>query len=142
MTEPPWLEGIPDGVGQFVDGINSHDLAALGEAMSVGHEFVDGVGNVIRGRAATLEAWREYLAIFPDYRIEVERVYAGAAGVALFGRASGTLFYEEARRPDTGGHWSIPAAWEAEVEEGRVRVWRVYANTAPVRRLLMLEEPD
>lgn len=134
-------QDLPEGIRSFIEAINGHDLTALETAMAADHVFTDGLGCETRGREAMLRAWRKYFALFPDYRIVVERAVVGRDRTALFGRASGTLAAMPSRGQTDPLHWSIPAAWEAEVDGHAVRAWRVYADTGPVRSILALR-PD
>lgn len=76
---------LPGTVRRFIDAINRHDATALGDAMTTGHELVDGPGEVLRGREPVLKAWRRYFEWFPDYRIEVRSSFSAYFRVALFG---------------------------------------------------------
>lgn len=122
---------------RFVSAINAHDVEALGALMTADHVFVDSVGDEVRGRDAMCRLWERYYRLFPDYRLEVEDVLSHADVVGVFGTASGTLASEGAEEPlDPENRWEVPAAWKAVVREGRVSVWRVFADVDPVRRIL------
>jgi len=77
-----------------------------------------------------------FLDSTPEGRVET--VLHEDATVALFGRAGGTYAGDTA--DGQSGRWEAPAAWLAEVRDGRVAKWRVYADNLPMRRLMGLEQ--
>ncbi len=118
----------------FVSAINDHDVEALVSLMTTDHLFADSRGTAVRGRERMREAWQVYFTLFPDYEIQIRRVIVSGEAVALFGSARGTYGPDGVVRDETS--WEIPAAWEAEIREGHVAVWRVYADTDVVRRIM------
>ena len=126
--------GPIDAALLFVSAINDHDVDKLASLMTADHVLADGGGGSVRGREKMREAWQEYFALFPDYEIQVRRVIEGGEAVALFGSARGTCRPDGVVRDDMG--WEIPAAWEAEIRRGQVAVWRVYADTEAIRRIM------
>jgi len=64
--------------------------------------------------------------MFPDYKIELEDIVAGKTLVAVFGSASGT--YSGKRGPVPENRIEMPAAWQAVVGKGKIKLWRVYAD--------------
>jgi ketosteroid isomerase-like protein len=123
-----------DVVRAFVDAVNAHDVDALDRLMTEDHVFVDALGSQVAGRAAMLQAWTKYFALVPDYRIHVDEMLSRGGTVAAFGRAGGT--YAPAPPLDAANAWETPAAWRAEVRDGRVALWRVYADNLPMRKLM------
>jgi ketosteroid isomerase-like protein len=121
----------------FVARINAHDVVGLSELMSDDHVFIDALDNRIAGRDAMRAGWKQYLTAVPDYWIKVDTVLQQNGTVALFGRAGGT--YAGSIPKGQSGRWEVPAAWLAEVQDGRVEMWRVYADNLPMRRLMALE---
>jgi ketosteroid isomerase-like protein len=120
-------------VEAFVAAINSGDAEAVARLISEDHVFIDSLGSRMEGRQSTASGWRHYFELFPDYRIEVEKVFVRGAEAMLHGRAGGTFY-----RPGmiAGRAWEIPAAWRAVVEGERVALWQVYADNKPVYELL------
>lgn len=100
----------------FNECINRRDLAGLAGLMTVDHVFTDSVGASVDGKEACVEAWRGFFDAFPDYRNIFERVVA-TGDVA---KAEG---YSSCSVPELDG----PAVWTAEVRDGKVAHWRVYA---------------
>lgn len=121
----------------FVARINEHDLDGLTDLMTDDHVFIDALGNRLAGRDAMRAGWKEYFSIVPDYWIRVDTVLHRDRVMALFGRAGGTYTRGASKGP--GGRWETPAAWQAEIRDTRVAVWRVYADNLPLRRLMGAE---
>jgi ketosteroid isomerase-like protein len=107
----------------FIDRINAHDAEGLGEFMSDDHTFIDAHGNQVSGREKMIPGWRGYFAWFPDYYIEVTDVFEDGDQLALFGFAGGSF---QGKQTES---WRLPAAWKAEVKDGRVTLWQVFADT-------------
>jgi len=49
----------------FVDRINCHDVGGLVALMTEDHLFVDGLGQVVRGREQMEKGWLRYFSWFP-----------------------------------------------------------------------------
>jgi ketosteroid isomerase-like protein len=124
----------------FVARINEHDLAALNELMTDDHVFIDALDNHVVGRAAMRAGWEHYFTLVPDYWIKVESTLQDDRVVALFGVAGGT--YAGGISGGQKGSWKVPAAWLAEIRDGRVAMWRVYADNLPIRRLMGVERHE
>lgn len=121
-------------VEAFVAAINAGNAEAIGALMSEDHIFIDSLGNARTGRAQMVEDWRAYLALFPDYRMTVQRMLTHKGEALLYGRAAGTLHRDG--KAVVSGEWEIPAAWRAAVEDAHVTVWQVFADNKPVYVLL------
>ena len=121
----------------FVARINAHDVVGLSKLMTDDHVFIDALDNRTGGRDAMRAGWKQYLTVVPDYWIKVDTILEKHGTVALFGRAGGT--YAGSIPKGRSGRWEVPAAWLAEVRDGRVAMWRVYADNLPMRRLMGLE---
>jgi len=112
----------------FVSGINAHDVDGICELMTDDHVFVDALGTRFVGKEAMRSGWREFLRLFPRYRIEVAETTHTGAVVGLFGAASGSFL--NAPRES----WRVTAAWKAKVVGGRIAERWDYCDTAWVRR--------
>lgn len=121
-------------VEAFVAAINGGRPDRIVPLMDRNGLFIDSLGNRIQGREALLAGWRAYLALFPDYRIEVDGMLVDEQEAMLHGRAGGTL--HRGGRIVEGGAWRIPAAWRAVTDAKRVLLWQVYADNKPVYPLL------
>ena len=118
----------------FVDRINCHDVGGLVALMTEDHCFVDGLGQVVRGREKMEKGWLGYFAWFPDYSIKVDESFSNGNVVALLGTAQGTYLANGKLPPEN--HWEIPAAWKVVVKRGHVSEWRVYADNEPVWKIM------
>ena len=107
----------------FVDAINARDENALAELMSLDHTFIDAHGNEVVGREKMRAGWRGYFEWFPDYEIEVTRIFENGEEFGLFGYAGGSF------KGNSEQSWRLPAAWKAVVREQHVALWQVYADT-------------
>jgi len=121
-------------VRKFIEFINNQSPAKLAALMSPDHRFVDSAGAVIQGREEMRKAWISYFVLIPDYHIEVEEVFAAGTTVAVFGRARGTYTADGTLR--SADRWDLPAAWRAEVRDGLIQTWQVYADNEPVRHIM------
>jgi hypothetical protein len=93
------------------------------------HVFVDSLGARLSDRVSLERGWAGYFSLFPDYRIEVERMMSDGERVLLHGWASAT-------HGTTGRSWRIPAAWRAVVAGELIAEWQVYADNKPVYEIL------
>lgn len=141
MVREAWEQGNVDegeetrsAVEALVAAINSGRAERIVNAMGGEPLFIDALGTRVEGKPAVLAAWRAYLRLFPDYRIEVEAMFPRGREIMLHGRAAGTL--HQAGRPVDGGRWEIPAAWRAQTDSRRVLAWQVFADNKPVHALL------
>jgi limonene-1,2-epoxide hydrolase len=115
-----------DVVAAFVAAINRHDLAALADRMSEDHAFIDSLGARVSGRKEMITGWKTYFAMFPDFKILVETTLSDNGTVAVFGSVSGT--YNGKRGLVPKNRIAMPAAWKANVADGKVKLWQVYCD--------------
>jgi ketosteroid isomerase-like protein len=118
----------------FVGAINRGDLASILGLMASGYTFVDSVGRVHKGRRRGVAGWRQFLAMFPDYRIRITHALESGSTVALFGSASGT--YAGKRGLVRANRIRMAAAWKAVIQGDRVRLWQVYADWTEGLRII------
>ena len=119
---------------EFVAAINEHDTKWLGTLMTEDHEFVDSLGERVRGRDLMLHGWRKYFTLMPDYRIEIDNIIAEGSLVGVFGKASGTYTVDGNLRQENS--WRIPVAARALVDGDRVQKWQVFADNKPVYEIM------
>ncbi len=110
---------------EFVHAINSHDVKRIAHLMTEDHVFIDSRGNKMNGSKQMSSGWVAYFKMCPDYKIDIEETIEKGNLVALFGRTSGTYILENI--PD-GIYWECTAAWKAVVENGKTKLWQVYAD--------------
>lgn len=78
--------------------------------------------------------WSGYFRMVPDYTLAVEETYANGPAVVMLGEAQGT--YSHDGKIESENRWHTPIAIRAQVEDGLVAEWRVYADNEPIRRLM------
>jgi ketosteroid isomerase-like protein len=113
-------------VKAFMAAINQGDVSQLSALMTEDHTFVDSMGRVESGRKTMTTGWGGYFRMFPDYRVEMENILQDDNLVAVFGSASGT--YNGKRGLVAENKIEMPAAWKAVVEDGKIKLWQVYAD--------------
>jgi ketosteroid isomerase-like protein len=102
----------------FNEAINARDLDALSALMTDNHRFVDSADATVDGKEACTDAWRGFFAAFPDYRNVFDDVRSSAPGVVeVIGRSVCSV-----------AELDGPARWRAEVRDGKVAVWQVFAS--------------
>jgi ketosteroid isomerase-like protein len=122
----------------YIQAINRHEIGTLTNLMTPDHEFIDSLGAVAAGRDLMRQAWIAYFFMIPDYRVEVTEVIFQGTSVVVTGKASGTVA-DRGELP-TANAWEIPIAVQADVRNGRVARWRVFADNEPVRQILNRQE--
>ncbi len=110
---------------KFVGAINNHDVNSLGELMSDDHIFTDAHGVEVMGRERMKKGWIGYFKWFPDYKIEIREIYEDENTISALGFACGTF---EGVNPEEN-FWRIPAAWKAEIYDGKIAHWQIFADT-------------
>ena len=118
----------------FIQAINRHEVGTLTKLMASDHEFVDSLGVAARGRDEMRKAWIAYFFMIPDYTITPLDVFAEGNVVAVTGRAAGTVAVSGALPAEN--RWEIPLALRAEVRDGLISRWQVFADNEPVRAIL------
>jgi hypothetical protein len=110
----------------FTEAVNRHDVATIADLMSEDHTFIDSLGRSVSGRNEMVEAWNAYFAMFPDYEILVHTMLSDNCTVAVFGSVSGTYNGKRGLIPEN--RIAMPAAWKANVADGKVRLLQVYCD--------------
>jgi ketosteroid isomerase-like protein len=119
---------------KFEDLINGRDADAIVSQMTGDAEFIDSLGNSIRGTEKLRTAWTGYFKIVPDYSISHSEILADGNTVAVFGSAQGTFSKDGQLAKEN--FWKTPAAWRAMVQDGKIAVWQVYADNEPIRAIM------
>ena len=109
-----------------VERINACDAEGLCKLTTEDHRFVDSTGAAHVGRERMREAWHQYFAMFPDYRIAISTTFSSGERVALFGTTCATY-------AASGVRVEMHATWLAVVRGKRTAEWRVYADNEPAR---------
>jgi hypothetical protein len=118
----------------FIDCINRGDVDGLARLMTAGHALQVFDEDPLMGREPNVEAWHGYVTNFPTYVIYPHRIAADGDRVAVLGHTTGSHLGlpDEQERTHT-------LIWVAEVEDGRVRVWRLVEDNAANRANLALD---
>lgn len=126
---------LPESVAHaFLRAINRQNVDALVPLMSQGHRFVDSLGNVTEGQEKMRAGWTAYFRMVPDYTVAIEETYTNGPVVVMLGVAQGTYSRDGKLHPEN--RWQTPVAIRAQVEEGAVSEWRVYADNEPIRKAI------
>jgi limonene-1,2-epoxide hydrolase len=123
-----------DVVKAFIAAINRRAPSEISGLMTEDHTFVDSSGSIQSGRENMTAGWEEYFRMFPDYKIQVESILQDKAFVAVFGSASGTYNGKRGLVPEN--RIEMPAAWKAVVENGKIKLWQVYADWTEGSRII------
>jgi ketosteroid isomerase-like protein len=123
-----------DVVKAFIAAINRRAPSEISGLMTEDHTFVDSSGSIQSGRENMTAGWEEYFRMFPDYKIQIESILGDKAFVAVFGSASGTYNGKRGLAPEN--RIEMPAAWKAVVENGKVKLWQVYADWTEGSRII------
>ena len=100
--------------------------------MAPRHRFIDSLGGKFEGRDRIGESWRKYFALVPDYRLLITDRFEKENAVVLLGMAEGNYASEGTVVPES--QWSTPVAIRAEVADGLIAVWQIFADNEPLRR--------
>jgi ketosteroid isomerase-like protein len=98
----------------FHQAINRKDINRLEALMCDAHVMTDKAGQKLEGKAACLDAWRSFFAMFPDYHHEIKHVKRLDKGIWIYG-------FAYSRHPELHG----PARWFARIENGKVWSWEI-----------------
>ncbi len=119
---------------EFVAAINEHDTKWLATLMTEDHEFVDSLGERVRGRDLMLQGWRKYFGMMPDLRLEIDNIIAGGSIVGPSGKAPGAHTTDGNLRQENS--WRIPIALRAIIDGERVQKWQSFADNKPVYEIM------
>jgi len=125
---------IKDIFYQYIDAINEHNVEKIYHLMADDYIFSDAWGGKAEGNDKMKNGWEDYFKMFPDYRIEITDIYFDGNKIAVFGFASGTL--ENKKTELNENYWKVPAAWQAEIINGKIKSWQVYADQKKVFDIL------
>ncbi len=118
-------ERIKSIVLEFVMCINKGDSEGLKAIQTEDIIFTDMEGDVYRGR----DGWEDYFTSYPEYKIHVENLITSGNGVAIIGTTTGSHVEPEVEEKET-------ILWTAEIRDGYVAEWRIYADVYEIRESL------
>jgi len=122
-----------DVVSQFVARINAGDLEGLCALMTDDFTFIDYRGKVECGKDVMRVGFKGYFSDYPQYKIITQKVLTGGTGVAIIGQTRGSHVPREVEEKET-------VLWTADVRDGHVATWRIYADTDTVNQAVQ-EKP-
>jgi ketosteroid isomerase-like protein len=126
------MNGSAESVAQaFIRAINRQDVGGLVALMAPEHRFVDSLGNAVEGREKMRAGWASYFKMVPDYSIAVDETLSDGPVVLMLGVVEGT--YTRDGELKVENRWKTPVAIRAQIEDGLVAEWRVYADNEPIR---------
>lgn len=101
----------------FIKNVNQGNLIEVNAAISEDVISIDILGRVYQER----EFMENYLINYPQYKIHVDNALRGGNGVAIIGHTSGSHVLSEIEKNET-------LVWTAEIEDGLISEWRIYAS--------------
>jgi len=125
-------------VRDFIAAINQGDVSQLSSLMTEDHAFVSSQGTIDSGRENMTNGWKEYFRMFPDYKVKIQNYLQDGSVIAAFGYASGTYNGKRGLVPEN--RIEMPAAWKAIVENGKIKVWQVYADWTEGSKIINEDE--
>ncbi len=114
-------------VCDFANAISERSVDKIYSLMTDDHKFVDAHGNEVVGRDKMKAGWTGYFQMFPDYKIEIIDIFTDDDTLAAFGFASGT--FKGKQTDNKENYWRLPASWKIIVENNKIKLWQVYADT-------------
>ena len=119
---------------KFEQAINSRNPEAVCSLMTTDGEFIDSLGNGLRGAEKLRSAWTGYFKMVPDYSISHSEILVNDSTVAIFGSAQGTFSQNGSLEKDN--FWKTPAAWRATINDGKVALLQVYTDNEHIRAIM------
>ena len=110
----------------FVNAINEHNIDKIYPLMDNDFIFLDAWGGKSIGKDQMKNGWEGYFKMFPDYKIEIMDIYFDGNKMAVFGFAGGT--FENKKTETNENYWRVPAAWQVEIINGKIKLWQVCAD--------------
>ncbi|MBB6144882.1 ketosteroid isomerase-like protein [Silvibacterium bohemicum] len=119
---------------EFIDRINSHDLALLCGLITEDHVLIDAQGRQFHGKREMERSWRACFEWFPDYSIQVDQAFANGNLAVITGCVMGTYLIHG--RLSRENRWKTPSAWQATIRKEEIAEWRVYADNEPIWKIM------
>ncbi len=104
---------------KFVEAINQHDVEAIVNLLGEGHRALGPDAAEQAGVANARDRWKRTFSVYPDYTILVRSITSKEDRVLLAGSLNGS----------DSAVASVPAAWEARIENRLITEWRTFSNT-------------
>lgn len=118
-------EEIKSAVLKFIDCINAGDSERLKAHQTEDFTFIDMEGDVHVGR----DGWEDYFSDHPEYKIHIQNILVSGTGVAIIGKTTGSHVDSKVEVLET-------VLWIAEVWDGLIARWRIYADGEEAKKAL------
>ena len=112
-------------VYEFANAINEHSTDKMCSLMTDDHKFIDAHGKEVVGKDKMKIDWKGYFRRFPDYKIEITKIFANGDCLGAFGFESGTFKGQQTENNAS----SCPASWKVIVDNNKIKLWQVYEDT-------------
>jgi mannose-6-phosphate isomerase-like protein (cupin superfamily) len=110
-------------IKEYIESINEHNVDKIISLQSDDCILKDAIGNQVQGIEPLRKVWAGYFGLFSNYKIEVESISKVKEAIAVFGYAGGAL------KTDKTKQWRLPVSIRAQIKNGKVSLWQVYADT-------------
>ncbi|MEJ2048573.1 MAG: nuclear transport factor 2 family protein [Calditrichota bacterium] len=121
-------------VQSFNKAINEGNVELLSSLMAEDHIFIDASGAAHSGVKEMTAGWRDFFAMFPDYKNNFESILQDGNLVVAVGTACGTYNGNRGLIPENRIEWS--AAWKMIVENDKIKIWQVYADWTEAMKII------
>jgi limonene-1,2-epoxide hydrolase len=121
-------------VQSFNKAINEGNVELLSSLMAEDHTFIDAGGAAHTGVKEMTGGWRDFFAMFPDYKNNFESILQDGNLVVAVGTACGTYNGNRGLIPENRIEWS--AAWKMIVENDKIKIWQVYADWTEAMKII------
>lgn len=102
---------------ELIGYVNAGDLEGIASLIAEDVVFTDIGGSVYQEEGFMAG----YLALFPDYQIHVHHALQDGNGVAIIGKTTGSHVAPEIEEKEI-------LVWTAEIRDGLISEWRIYAD--------------
>jgi len=113
---------------EFIDAINDADVDKLLDLCSHDHIMTDSKDRKVSGKENLKIAWKGYFTIFPDYKIEINKIVEKESFYCIIGYASAG--YRHVPLQNNNNSWRIPVIWTAKVKDNQIESWQIYADNS------------
>lgn len=132
----------PEGVVRgYFEALNARDFARAAGPIAEDCEWTSvATEKTHRGPTAIVNGLREFVASFPDWRVEIERVTTAGSIVVVEWSTSGTFEREFRGHPPNGKRFTRRGCAVADVEGGGIVRYQDYYDRATLLQQLDLAQ--
>ena len=113
-------------VYEFANAINEHNTDKMYSLMTDDHKFIDAHGSEVMGKDKMKMDWKDHFRRFPDYKIEITKIFANGEFLGAFGFETG--IFKGQQTDNNASSW--PVSWKVIVDNNKIKLWQVYEDTA------------